>query len=103
MKKTKKAVLAALACTVAIAGSGLILAACDDSGNDPGTTPDAHSHVWSSWTVEDANKPSAQSGGKATRNCSGDGECDAEASAKENPLPALDDESYTVSDDSQIF
>ncbi|MDE7264913.1 MAG: hypothetical protein K2N52_01390, partial [Clostridia bacterium] len=98
MKKTKKAMLAALAFTFAIAGGGLVLAACNDNGGSD-NEPTAHSHSWSNWVVEDENKPSAESGGKATRNCNGEGECDAETSDTEYSLPALNGSDYTVSND----
>lgn len=94
MTKTKKTVLAAFAFTLALVGGGVGLAACDSSDGDS-----THAHVWSNWTVEADNAPTSQSGGKATRDCSGEGTCDAKDLDKEYALPALGDSSYIISDD----
>lgn len=94
MTKTKKTVLAAFAFTLALVGGGVGLAACDSSDGDS-----THAHVWSDWTVEADNAPTSQSGGKATRDCSGEGTCDAKDLDKEYALPALGDSAYIISDD----
>lgn len=95
MKKTKKALLAALACSAVLAGA-FGLAACNknDNGGNGGEN-DTHTHSWSSWTVTDANKPTDSAAGKATRTCSGTGDCDAEAAEKEHELPALSSSDYS--------
>lgn len=94
MKKTKKALLAALACSAVLAGA-FGLAACNNGGTEGGD--DGHKHAWGNWTV--ANAPTDENPGKATRTCSGKGECDAAASAKEATLPILSKTDYTLSND----
>lgn len=89
MKKTKKALLAALACSAALAGA-VGLAAC--SGNK-----DTHDHKWGSWTV--STQPTNDATGKATRTCSGEGTCDAAATDKEATLPVLTSTDYTKGED----
>lgn len=91
MKKTKKIAFATLVCSVALTGA-IAFAACDGT-----TEPTAHNHKWSAWTVEEANKPTTTAGGKATRTCTGEGECDAVAAQKEYALPALNETDYTKS------
>lgn len=81
MKKTKKALLAALACAAAIAGA-IGLAACD-SGNGGGG---GHTHDWGGWTV--ATPPQNDTPGKATRTCNNSG-CDATNEDTELVLPAF--------------
>ncbi|MDE7084040.1 MAG: hypothetical protein K2O81_02215, partial [Clostridia bacterium] len=94
MKKTKKALLAAIACVAALAGA-VGLAACNKGGDGSAR----HEHEWSAWSVESGNVPAAEVGGKATRECSGEGDCNAAASDKEYALPALSDTAYTVTGD----
>jgi pectin methylesterase-like acyl-CoA thioesterase len=60
-------------------------------GEDDGAT--THEHNYGTWTVEEANKPTQTSTGKATRSC---GEND---STQEITLPALSDESYVITGD----
>ncbi len=79
---------------------------CDTDGTDGACSvcgykaPEVHTHVWS-WTVANDDKPSAENPGKATRTCTGTvGECDWTEDDLETPLPILDDEGYTVGDDS---
>ncbi len=92
MNKTKKALLAAFACSAVLAGA-FGLAACNNS------KPAKHEHVWSeNWTV--ATKPTDSTTGKATRTCSGTGTCDATADDKEYTLPVLSRENYTEGTDS---
>ncbi|MDE6075226.1 MAG: hypothetical protein K2G26_02180 [Clostridia bacterium] len=55
-----------------------------------------HVHKWSSWTVAEEDEPTAESTGKATRTCSGAGDCDATAADKEYELPMLNETDYTV-------
>ncbi len=89
MKKTKKALLAALACSAALAGA-VGLAAC--SGDK-----DTHDHVWGNWTV--STQPTTEATGKATRACTGEGTCDAAATEKEATLPVLTSTDYTKGED----
>ncbi|MDE5765985.1 MAG: hypothetical protein K2I17_02310 [Clostridia bacterium] len=89
MKKTKKALLAALACSAALAGA-VGLAAC--SGGK-----DTHDHKWGSWTV--STQPTNEATGKATRACTGEGTCDAKATEKEATLPVLTSTDYAVTND----
>ncbi|MDE5765536.1 MAG: hypothetical protein K2I17_00020, partial [Clostridia bacterium] len=91
MKKTRKALLAVLACSVALAGA-VGLAAC--SGGDESE----HDHAWGNWTV--STQPTDEATGKATRTCSGEGTCDAKATDKEYTLPALTSTDYTKGEDS---
>ncbi|MDE7452968.1 MAG: hypothetical protein K2N22_00995 [Clostridia bacterium] len=91
MKKTRKALLAVLACSVALAGA-VGLAAC--SGGDESE----HDHAWGNWTV--STQPTDEATGKATRTCSGEGTCDAKAADKEYTLPALTSTDYTKGEDS---
>lgn len=93
MKKTRKALLAVLACSVALAGAAG-LAAC--SGGDDGDK--SHEHAWGNWTV--STQPTDEVTGKATRTCSGEGTCDAKAADKEYTLPALTSTDYTKGEDS---
>ncbi|MCM1438857.1 MAG: hypothetical protein NC131_06560 [Roseburia sp.] len=82
MKKTKRAMLAALACSAALAAGAFGLTACTN-----GDGGDKHSCSWGEWTVTKA--PGEDAGGKATRTCNGKGECDAATADKEYELPAL--------------
>ncbi|MDE5789288.1 MAG: hypothetical protein K2H78_02605 [Clostridia bacterium] len=91
MKKTKKALLAALACSAALAGA-VGLAACS-GGNDG----DKHTHTWGNWTV--STQPTNEATGKATRACTGEGTCDAVATEKEATLPVLTSTDYTKGED----
>ncbi|MDE5789287.1 MAG: hypothetical protein K2H78_02600, partial [Clostridia bacterium] len=95
MKKTRKALLAVLACSVALAGA-VGLAAC--GGGDDGDNGTSHDHSWGGWTV--ATQPTDEATGKATRTCSGEGTCDAKATDKEYTLPALTSDDYTKGEDS---
>ena len=83
MSKTKKALLAAVACSAVLAGA-FGLTACKPGNDD---NKPKHDHVWGNWTV--ATKPGDSTTGKATRTCSGEGECTAAASDKEYTLPKL--------------
>lgn len=95
MKKTKKGLLAFIACTMALSGA-VGLSACEDDVA-PGVKPHAQ-HNWSSWTVE--VKPDADNPGKAKRTCSADGVCLATASDKEYELPPLEgSDGYTKGND----
>ncbi|MDE5721967.1 MAG: hypothetical protein K2I30_04410 [Clostridia bacterium] len=96
MKKTKKALLAFTACAMVLS-CATAFAACGNEDNDQ---PAAHSHTWSNWTVESADKPTLTAGGKATRTCSGSGNCDAKAEDKEHALPVLTNDAYSKSADS---
>lgn len=88
MKKTKKALLAAIACSAVLAGS-FGLAACGNKDDDGDT---AHSHSWNEWTV--AIQPTKTGKGKATRTCNNPN-CDATAADKEyNDLPLLSSSDY---------
>lgn len=49
-------------------------------------------HAWGSWTVTEANKPTATAAGKATRECTRD-DCDG---VDELALPALTDDGYVI-------
>ncbi len=71
MKKTKKALLAALACSIALAG-GIGLVACNggDSGSSGGGEGTSHSHSYGSWT---SNNNGTHNGTCANT----DGKCDA--------------------------
>lgn len=90
MKKTKKALLAAIACSAVLAGS-FGLAACGKDDGDEG-----HTHSWSDWTV--TIQPGKTTKGKATRTCNNPG-CDATAADKEyNDLPVLGSSDYTKGD-----
>lgn len=89
MKKSKKALLAALACSAVFAGA-FGLAACTPSDGGDST----HNHNWGNWTVE--TTPQNDTPGKATRTCSGKGKCDAAATAKEATLPVLGSSDYTI-------
>lgn len=62
-------------------------------------TPVPHDHDWGNWEIatEDDN-PTTERGGKATRTCYGEGECDATAELKELPLPKIEGDVYTVID-----
>lgn len=91
MKKTKKALLATLVLSASLVGA-VGFAACDENK----TTE--HNHVWSGWTV--TQMPTADAKGKATRTCTGEGDCDAEAAEKEFELPALNDVAYEKGADS---
>ncbi len=83
MKKTKKALLAALACSVVLAG-GVGLAACKGGGDE------GHTHDWGNgWTV--SQNPSNGGTGLATRTCGKSG-CDATTEDTQLVLPALDGE-----------
>lgn len=84
MKKSKKALLFLTVCLVALVVA-VSLAACNNN---------QHTHTWGDWTVTEENKPTAEATGKATRVCSGEGECDASATDKEYVLPALTSEDY---------
>lgn len=84
MKKSKKALLFLTVCLVALVVA-VSLAACNKN---------QHTHTWGNWTVTEENKPTAEATGKATRVCSGEGECDASATDKEYVLPALTSEDY---------
>lgn len=84
MKKSKKALLFLTVCLVALVVA-VSLAACNNN---------QHTHTWGNWTVTEENKPTAEATGKATRVCSGEGECDASATDKEYVLPALTSEDY---------
>lgn len=88
-KKTKKALLAALACSAVLAGA-VGLAACTpgEEGGESG-----HKHSWGDWTV--ATEPKNGTEGKATRTCSGTGDCDAAKNDKEATLPVLTSTDYT--------
>ncbi len=86
MTKTKKALLAALACSAALAGA-IGLAACNGDGGSGG----GHSHDWGDWTV--AQNPSKDGTGLATRTCGKSG-CDAKSEDKEHVLPVLSEETY---------
>ena len=67
---------------------------CTVCGYQPG-----HTHVWSPWAVEDVNKPTLTTEGKATRTCSAL-YCRASAKDKEYALPILtDSEAYTKSEE----
>ncbi|MDE6690898.1 MAG: hypothetical protein K2K04_02915 [Clostridia bacterium] len=93
MNKTKKALLAALACSAALAGAfGLAACTPGESGGESG-----HNHTWGNWTV--ATTPDSTTQGKATRTCSGKGECDAKATDKEATLPVLSPTDYTITND----
>ncbi|MDE6849870.1 MAG: hypothetical protein K2J54_00950, partial [Clostridia bacterium] len=92
MNKKKKALLAALACSAVLATGAFGLAACNKGGGNDG---EKHEHSWGSWTVTDANKPTGTAKGKATRTCSGTGECDAAATEKEYELPVLTSTDYS--------
>ena len=63
------------------------------------TPSPAHSHVWSDWTVTSANKPTEKKEGKATRTCSGSGECGATLADKEYTLPVLTSKDYSTTAD----
>ena len=84
MKKTKKALLAALACSAALAGAAFGLSACDNGGG--------HSHSWNEWTV--TTQPTKDGEGKATRTCKNGG-CNATDADKEYTLPALESTDYS--------
>ena len=100
MKKTKKALLAAVFCSAALAAA-FGLAACNKGDTEPETPPaPSHSHVWGNWTVDVDNEPTTERGGKATRTCSGSGECTADTEDKEYPLPVLNKTDYTTGEDS---
>lgn len=90
MKKTKKALLAALACSVVLVGAGAIAACNKDDGGDEG-----HSHSWNAWTVADADRPTNDNPGKAKRTCKNSG-CDATTEQLEVTLPALKEGGYTT-------
>lgn len=90
MKKTKKALLSAIACSAVLVGAAFGFAGCKDNNNDGGD--EAHSHNWGNWTV--TTKPTKGQDGKATRTCSGGGACDATQAEKEYTLPNLDSEDY---------
>ena len=94
MKKTKKALLAALACSAVLATGAFGLTACNK-----GDTPPAHTHSdsWNTWTV--TKKPTKGEEGKATRTCTNDG-CNATAAEKEYTLPNLDSTDYVKGADS---
>lgn len=94
MKKTKKALLAALACSAVLATGAFGLTACNK-----GDTPPAHTHSdsWNTWTV--TKKPTKGEEGKATRTCTNDG-CNATAAEKEYALPNLDSTDYVKGADS---
>ena len=95
MKKTKKALLAVVACAATFAGA-FGLAACNELGD--GTTPGhTHSASWNTWTV--TTKPTATEKGKATRTCENEG-CDAADADKEYELPVLGSSDYTKGTDS---
>lgn len=85
----KKWLLALLAVATCIAGT-LGLAAC---GEDEAK----HEHKWSDWSVTEA--PTSTATGKATRTCSGEGDCDATTADKEHTLPSLTSTDYTLTDD----
>lgn len=87
MKKTKKALIAAFACTAAVAGA-FGLAACNSGENGGG-----HTHSWNEWTV--SAKPTSDSTGKATRTCKNDG-CNATSADLEFELPVLTDSGYST-------
>ena len=53
-------------------------------------------HTWGVWTVEEANKPTTEAGGKATRTCTVTG---CTVAADEYALPALDSEDYQKTED----
>lgn len=88
MKVTKKFLLAALACASLTAGA-FGIAACDTVDDNPS----AHTHTWSEWAATTA--PTDANEGKATRTCSGAGNCDASAADREYTLPALTSSYYT--------
>lgn len=92
----KKWLISAFAATACLAGT-LGITACATDGPQGGG---AHKHSWSEWTVAENEKPSATAEGKATRTCSGAGECDATAEDNQIILPALDSEDYSKSADS---
>lgn len=77
---------------------------CNDIGNPTATydvtvtAANVHNHSWGDWTVTEANKPTADEEGKATRTCNGSGDCNATVADKEYTLPTLDSEDYTITD-----
>lgn len=87
---------------VAACFGSLGIAACTTDGPQGGGSQDGepHKHSWSSWTVAENEKPSATAEGKATRACSGAGECDATEADTQIILPVLDSADYTKSADS---
>ncbi|MDE6104837.1 MAG: hypothetical protein K2G38_04040 [Clostridia bacterium] len=80
----KKWLLVLLAATACIAGT-FGLSACGE-----------HEHKWSAWSVTET--PTSTAAGKATRTCSGSGDCDAAATDKEYTLPDLTSADYTLTD-----
>ncbi|MDE7182758.1 MAG: hypothetical protein K2O41_07035 [Clostridia bacterium] len=80
----KKWLLVLLAAAACIAGT-FGLSACGE-----------HEHKWSAWSVTET--PTATAAGKATRTCSGSGDCDAASTDKEYTLPDLTSADYTLSD-----
>lgn len=95
MKKTKKAVLAAIACSAVLAGAAFGFAGCN---NENGETTPAHTHSdsWNTWTVTE--KPTKTKYGKATRTCTNDG-CTATQADKERQLPMLGSSEYVAGKD----
>lgn len=95
MKKTKKAVLAAIACSAVLAGAAFGFAGCN---NENGETTPAHTHSdsWNTWTVTEI--PTKTKHGKATRTCTNDG-CNATQAEKERQLPMLGSSEYVVGKD----
>lgn len=88
-KKLLTALLVSSACVAGVFG----IAACSDA-------PAEHTHKWSGWSVTDADKPTQESSGKATRTCTGSGDCDATAEDNEFVIPALTSTDYSKSADS---
>ena len=82
--------LAAAVCAAGIFGA----AACN---TEKPSTPDQHNHSWGAWTV--ASVPTQTEHGKASRTCSGSGECDATAADKEYTLPVLTSTDYSATED----
>lgn len=88
MNRAKKFLLATLT-LASFTAVALGVSACDDQQE--------HAHQWSDWAVTSA--PTDEAEGKATRTCSGAGNCDASAADKEYTLPALGAD-YSMGDDS---
>lgn len=89
----KKWLLAILATSACVAGT-LGLTACSETEPEQA----GHAHVWGNWTV--SSQPSDEATGKATRTCSGKGDCDATAEDKEYTLPVLNETDYAKGTDS---
>lgn len=94
MKKSK--LLSNALCLICAAVFAVGMTACENGESAGGG---AHSHVWGEWTVSTTDAPTATAAGKATRACTGTGDCDAAATDKEYTLPDLTSADYSKTAD----